>query len=169
MRLTDSVNPCPSSSPCPGARRPRSSPAATRSRIACPPSASARRSRHPPTLRACGAPAGYIHVEGRYLPSFSRPHPPPTRPRKATLGFAHRDFPRGGSEYVITADCGVSTVLEAIRVARKSWFLVPGELWEGRMPYSSRRATVASKPSQNNSVLSSVLSVALWFIGGRTA
>jgi len=40
------------------ARRPRSSTAATRSRIACPPSASARRSRHPRPLRAFSAPAG---------------------------------------------------------------------------------------------------------------
>jgi hypothetical protein len=44
--------------PFPAARRPRSLTAATRSRMACPPSASARRSHHPPTLRACGAPAG---------------------------------------------------------------------------------------------------------------
>jgi len=48
------------------ARRPRSATAATRSRMVRPPSASARRSRHPPTLRACGAPAGC---------NRARPHP----------------------------------------------------------------------------------------------
>ena len=44
------------------------SPAATRSRMVCPPSASTRRSHHPPTLRACGAPAGYC------LPNDAPPH-----------------------------------------------------------------------------------------------
>ena len=64
------------------------------------------------------------------------------------------------------ADCGASTVLEVLRVASKSWFLVPGNFREGRMPHSSRRAAVASRLSQKYSVLSSVLSVSLWFFGG---
>ncbi len=59
---------CPSPSPCPDARRPRSATAATRSRPMSPPRASSRRSRRPPTLRACGAPAGCIRA---------RPHPLP--------------------------------------------------------------------------------------------
>ena len=64
------------------------------------------------------------------------------------------------------ADCGSSTVLETARVASTAGFLVPGEFREGRMPHSSRRATVASRPSQKISVLFSVLSVPLWFSGG---
>jgi len=50
------------------ARRPRSSPAATRWMPTSPPRASSRRRRRPPTLRAFGAPAGCIRAG---------PHPPP--------------------------------------------------------------------------------------------
>ena len=64
------------------------------------------------------------------------------------------------------ADCGGSTVLETVRVASTAGFLAPGEFQEGRMPHSSGRAPVAWRPSQKNSVLSSVLSVPLWFFGG---
>jgi hypothetical protein len=79
------------------ARRPRSATAATRPRPISPPRASSCRSHRPRPLRACGAPAGCIRARGRRLPLISRPHPPPTRPRKATTGFARRGFPRGRS------------------------------------------------------------------------
>ena len=45
------------------------------------------------------------------------------------------------------ADCVVSTVLKEIRVTGTVGFLVPAEFREGRMPHSSRRATVVWRPS----------------------
>jgi len=57
--------PVPASVP---ARRPRSSPAATRPRPTSPPRACSRRSHRPRPLRACGAPAGYL------LPNDAPPH-----------------------------------------------------------------------------------------------
>jgi len=64
------------------------------------------------------------------------------------------------------ADCGASTVPETVRVASTAGLFLPGEFREGRVPHSSRRATVAWRPRQKISVLFSVLSVPLWFSGG---
>lgn len=100
------------------ARRPRSSTAATRSRPTSPPRASSRRSHRPPTLRAFGAPAGCILAGRCPHPLFSRPHPPPTRPRKATSGRARRDFPRGRS---------VRWPWRLIEECRRCWFAPRGE------------------------------------------
>jgi len=76
------------------ARRPRSSPTATRSRIACLPSASARRPRHPPTLRAFGAPAGCIRGSQRHRTLFPAPPPRPPalgKPRRAEPAATFRE------------------------------------------------------------------------------
>ena len=60
-----------------------------RKRSSVPPSSNAARLRR----------AGGLHSSGGTPSnSFSRPHPPPTRPRKATTGYARRGFPRGGSD-----------------------------------------------------------------------
>jgi len=60
---------------------------------------------------------------------FSRPHPPPTRPRKATSGRARRDFPRGRS------DRWHSRLIVVRRLCwkREAWRVRPGTAYrEGR-------------------------------------
>jgi len=76
------------------ARRRGRSPAATRSRPMSPPRASSRRRPLPPTLRACGAPAGYIRAGDAVELLFPAPTPRPPalgKPRRAGPAASFRE------------------------------------------------------------------------------